>query len=130
MCMVRPIALTASVLAATPALAAFPGLFPEIVVTRAEAKTEWPFTVDKGELSCINMGQGGYVFFNEIQTEREQAAGKLPRMVVVTTDPVALFASFEDRSLYAPFDTLETLITRLGPYEAIGRDLCASQKKN
>lgn len=125
------LALTASMLAAMPA--AFPTTFPEIVISKAEAKTEWPFAIDQGELSCVSLGQGAFVFFAEILSPEEQGtlgAMKLPRMVVVTTNPMALFASFENRALYAPFDSLETLIKRLAPYETIGRELCARQKKN
>ena len=57
---------------------------------------------------------------------------KLPRSVVVTTNPLAFLATVEDRELYAPYDTLETLIRRLAPFEAMGRKLCAEdaqQKK-
>lgn len=126
----RPLALGASMLAAVPALAAMPSLFPEIEITRQDAKTDWPFSVDRGELSCVSWGEGAFIFFSEILNEREQADGKLPRMVVVTANPMAVFASFEDRALYAPFDTLETLIRRLAPYETMGRELCARQKKN
>lgn len=124
-----PLALGVSVLA-TPALAAMPSFFPEVEISKQEAKTEWPFSVGRGELSCVSFGEGAFVFFSEILNEREESDGKLSRMVVVTANPLALFASFEDRALYAPFDSLETLITRLAPYETMGRALCAQQKKN
>ena len=48
----------------------------------------------------------------------------LPRMVVVSANPLALLASFEDRALYLPFDTLETLVGRLAPFEEMGLALC------
>lgn len=128
--------LAGSMTLATSMLAAMPvaaSTFPEIVITRSEAQTEWPFSVDQGELSCVNYGQGAFVFFSEILPDDvDNAPGpmKLPRMVVVSANPMALFASIEDRALYAPFDTLEALIKRLAPYETMGRELCAQQKKN
>ena len=48
----------------------------------------------------------------------------LPRSVVVSTNPIALFASYEDRALYAPYATLEELLRRLAPFEAMGQKLC------
>jgi hypothetical protein len=101
--------------------------FPEIVIRKGETGHEWPFSIDEGELTCLAYQGQRYVFFAEILTDDEMGtfgAMTLPRSVVVSTNPVALFASFEDRALYAPWDSLETLVTRLAPYELMGRALC------
>lgn len=101
--------------------------FPEIVIRKGETGYDWPFSIDEGELACIELQGQRYVFFAEILTEEEMGtfgAMKLPRSVVVSTNPIALFAGFEDRALYAPWDSLETLVRRLAPYERMGRDLC------
>jgi hypothetical protein len=101
--------------------------FPEIVIRKGETGHEWPFSIDEGELTCLAYQGHRYVLFAEILTDGETGtfgAMTLPRSVVVSTNPVALFASFEDRALYAPWDSLETLVTRLAPYERMGRALC------
>ena len=111
-----------------PARAEMPSFFPEIEIDRASAKTEWPFTIDRGDLSCIELGKQRFVFFSE-----KPASGDIDdivkrRTVVVSTNPMTWFASFEDRALYAPFKDLETLIKRLAPYEAMGTQLCEDAK--
>ena len=101
--------------------------FPELTVARGDHALEWPFAIERGTLTCIVYGRQKYVFFSEILTPEEQGSFgnmKLPRMVVVTANPMAYLASFEDRALYAAFHDLETLIRRLAPYEKIGWDLC------
>jgi hypothetical protein len=101
--------------------------FPEIVIRQGETGHDWPFSIDEGELTCLEYQGQRYVFFAEILAENEMGtfgAMKLPRSVVVSSNPLALFASHEDRALYAPWDSLETLVTRLAPYERMGRALC------
>ncbi len=101
--------------------------FPERHISRATSDHEWPFSVDAGTLSCISLGGNEAVFFAEPWREdvpQEFGNMTLPRMVVVSTNPLALLASFEDRALYLPFDTLETLVRRLAPFEKMGLALC------
>lgn len=124
------ILLPALLLAASlPAYAEMPSYFPELRIDKASAKTEWPFAVDAGDLSCIDMGNQKFIFFAEDAVGDSMDAIMKARMVVVTTNPLALFASIEDRSLYLPFSDLETLIKRLAPYETTGRDLCFAAEK-
>jgi hypothetical protein len=101
--------------------------FPEIVIRKGETEHEWPFAIDAGELTCIRYGGQKYVFFSEILTPDEMGEFgdmKLPRMVVVTANPMAYFATVENSDLYLAWDSLETLIRRLAPYERMGWDLC------
>ena len=125
------VALAAPILAADTPRGFLDDMIGETVIRRSEAETEWPFSIDEGELTCIVLnGQRG-VFFAEILTpEQTGEIGNmtLPRSVIVTTNPLALFATVEDRELYAPYDSLETLIRRLGPYERIGLGVCPDAK--
>lgn len=101
--------------------------FPEIVIRKAETEHEWAFSIDEGTLTCIGMNGQRYVFFAEILSDEEMGEFgnmKLPRSVVVTTNPMAFLATIEHRELYSPYDSLETLIRRLAPFETMGRKLC------
>lgn len=101
--------------------------FPEIVIRKGQTLYEWPFSLDEGRLSCIDFGGQRHVFFAEILSEEEAGTFgdmKLPRSVVVTANPFAYFATFDSRELYLPWDSLETLIRRLAPYERMGWELC------
>ena len=111
-----------------PAAANIPSFFPEIEIDRASALAEWPFSVDRGDLSCIDMGSQWFVFFSEKPATDDLAGIVNRRTVVVSTNPLTYFASFEDRALYAPFKDLETLIKRLAPYAAMGTKLCLDAK--
>lgn len=105
--------------------------FPEIVIRKGETGHEWPFAIDEGELTCIAFGNQKHVFFSEILTAEEMGEFgnmKLPRMVVVTANPMAYLATFDNRELYLPWDSLETLIRRLAPYERMGWALCDAAK--
>jgi hypothetical protein len=107
-------------------------LFPTKLIRKSETVYEWPFSIDEGELTCIGMNGQKFVFFAEILSDEEMGefgSMKLPKSVVVTTNPMAFFASFEDRDLYLPWDTLETLIRRLAPYERMGWALCDAADK-
>jgi hypothetical protein len=124
-------ALAASIplaFAGEPAAVAKPAsVFPEIVIRRSESKHEWAFSIDEGTLTCIGMNGERYVFFAEILTDEEMGEFgnmKLPRSVVVTTNPLTFLATVENRELYLPYDSLETLIRRLAPFETMGRKLC------
>ncbi|MGE0500752.1 MAG: hypothetical protein AB7I79_03725 [Rhizobiaceae bacterium] len=125
------LAVVAPLILAEDRPSAFDDIIGEMVISRAEATTEWPFSIDVGELSCITLQGQRQVFFAEILTSEEMGEignMTLPRMVVVTTNPFALFATIEDRELYAPYDSLEALITRLAPYETMGFAICPDEK--
>lgn len=105
--------------------------FPEMEIGRGDTEHEWPFSVERGKLTCIALAGQRTVLFSEPWREdvpQELGNMTLPRSVVVSANPFALFASLEDRALYLPFDSLETLIRRLAPFETIGRGLCAEKE--
>lgn len=104
--------------------------FPEMEIGRGDTEHEWPFSVERGKLTCVAIkGQETVLFSESWRTDVPQEFGNmtLPRSVVVSTNPFALMASLEDRELYLPFDSIETLIKRLAPFEIIGRKLCAQE---
>mgnify|MGYP007011837944 FL=1 len=125
--MLRALVLCAGLLIAggAPALA-----FPEMEIGRDDTDHEWPFSVERGTLVCVSMqGQETVLFSEPWREDVPQELGNmtLPRSVIVSTNPFALFASLEDRALYLPFDSLETLIRRLAPFETLGRRLCRQE---
>ena len=101
--------------------------FPEVGISRDEWATEWPFVVDRGTLVCVALGGNRTVIFSEPWPEdagQETGDMTLPRSVIVSANPFAILAALEDRSLFLPFDSLETLIRRLAPLETFGLGLC------
>jgi hypothetical protein len=110
-----------------PALAQTDSGFPSMELARGDTQHEWAFSVDEGTLTCVDFGGQYNVFFAEPWPARASQPVfpmVLPRSVVVSTNPIALFASYEDRALYAPYATLEELLRRLAPFEAMGQKLC------
>jgi len=104
------------------------GEYPAIEIGRGDTQHEWPFSVERGNLTCVAIGSLKTVIFSEPwRTDVPQEFGNmtLPRSVIVSANPLALPASLEDRTLYASFDSLEVLIKRLAPFEAMGLALCA-----
>jgi len=103
------------------------GALPEMAIHASDSAHEWPFSVETGTLTCVEMsGQKVVIFSEPWREDVPQVYGDmtLPRSVIVSTNPIALLASIEDRALYRPFDSLETLIVRLAPFEEMGRQLC------
>lgn len=112
--------------AGTPSAHAFDG-FPQMEIDRTTIDADWPFAVDRGTLTCVALTTPDIVIFAEPwRDDVPQELGNMtpPRSVIVSANPFAILASFEDRALYLPFDTLETLVLRLAPYERIGLKLC------
>ena len=98
-----------------------------MAIHASDSAHEWPFSVETGTLTCVEMsGQKVVIFSEPWREDVPQVYGDmtLPRSVIVSTNPIALLASIEDRALYRPFDSLETLIVRLAPFEEMGRQLC------
>lgn len=127
------LALSVGAVAAEPSRASEPRLassFPEQEIARGESEYEWPFSLERGKLSCFESNGQRYVFFSEILTPEEMGefgSMKLPRMVVVSANPLAYLATLDNRELYLPWDKLETLIKRLAPYERMGWKLCEAE---
>jgi len=111
-----------------PVFAEIPSFIPEVEIARATVEHEWPFTVERGDLACLEISNQRFVFFSEKPKSEELADIVERRTVIVSTNPLSLFVSYEDRALYAPFKDMETLIKRLAPYEAMGTKLCDDAK--
>lgn len=119
--------LTVPVAAVLAGAGASASAFPEMEIARGDVEHEWPFSVDAGTLTCVEIGTQRTVLFSEPwRTDVPQEIGNMtpPRSVIVSANPIAILASLEDKDLYLPFDGLETLIVRLAPFEAIGSKLC------
>jgi len=102
--------------------------YPKVEISKAGAAHDWPFSVDSGTLTCVaHAGQQVVIFSEPWRTDVPQELGNmtLPRSVIVSTNPLALLASLEDRELYLPWESLEQLIKLLAPWETMGRQLCA-----
>ena len=101
-----------------------------IEISRYGVAHEWPFSVDRGELSCFIFGGQRIVLFTEPDTNDPDWFVKgipydSPRSVIVSTNPLEIFASLEDADLFLPFDSdFAVLIARLAPYAAMGQELC------
>lgn len=134
--------LTAAVIAAQPlpvvaaqpvAASPQPDCFAEMMCTIPLAKGdhphEWPFSIAEGELSCVAVGPDRAVFFAEVPEDKGTIGNITPaRQVVVTSNPIALLATLDNRALYAPYgDNLETLLKRLAPYLDIGLTICPAK---
>jgi len=127
-----PSALVVAGLLAAPVASAQDAASPvaiseELPIDRAGSRHEWPFSVDRGSLTCVTMDGQRVVIFSEPWPDvpiEQLDVMKPPRSVIVSVNVMLLLASIEDRSLYLPFDSLETLIRRLAPFETMGRALC------
>lgn len=90
-------------------------------IERADNEREWPFTVDKGYLSCVYVTGKPTVYF----TFREDADDGAAGTVVVSTDPLQLaFVNIGRQGLFAPTSGLAELIQKVAPFESLGRRLC------
>lgn len=104
-----------------------------VAVSRSQWGERWPFSIDTGEMTCVEYAGSRTVFFSEVMARPDFSSDtpfKLPRSVIVTTNPWALLATVENRELYLPFDSLETLIRRLAPFEAFGTKLCDQPRQS
>lgn len=106
--------------------------FPSMKIARSGVEHEWAFSVDEGSLTCVDFGGELHVLFTEPKPADASVVLlglPLPRSVAVSTNPLALMSSLEDRALYRPFDSLEQLILRLAPFEVMGKRLCLDRRK-
>ena len=90
-------------------------------IERTDNEREWPFTVDKGYLSCVYVRGKPTVYFTITEDVDEGAAGT----VVVSTDPIELvFVNIGRQGVFAPTSGLAELIKKVAPFENLGRRLC------
>lgn len=101
-----------------------------IEISKDTTAHEWPFSVERGELSCFIFAQTRLVFFREPDVNDpdwfiKNIPYQTPRSVIVSTNPLEIFASLEDADLFLPFDSdFAVLIRRLAPFVAMGQALC------
>lgn len=92
-------------------------------ISRAAHEDDWPFSVSSGYLGCVWSAGHKTVSFVEKSSADDAAAD--PRVVIVTTDPFQLtLLNMANRDLFAPADSVETLIKRVAPFETLGEKLC------
>ncbi|MBX3530044.1 MAG: hypothetical protein KF849_05530 [Rhizobiaceae bacterium] len=121
--------IAAPLLAIPTALAAMP-FEKSIEISKDAVAHEWPFSVDRGDLSCFIFAQTRLVFFREPDTNDpdwfiKDIPYRTPRSVIVSTNPLEIFASLEDADLFLPFDSdFAVLIKRLAPFVVMGQALC------
>jgi hypothetical protein len=102
----------------------------DVWITRAGSAHEWPFSVDEGELKCVIFAGQRIVLFTEPDLNDpdwfiKDIPYQMPRSVIVSTNPLEIFASLEDADLFLPFDSdFAVLIRRLAPFAAMGQALC------
>lgn len=93
-------------------------------ISRAAYEDDWPFSVSSGYLGCVWSAGKRTVSFVE-KPEPSDGDVKDPRVVIVTTDPFQLtLLNMANRDLFAPADSVETLIKRVAPFELLGEKLC------
>lgn len=95
-------------------------------ISRGDNEVEWPFSVASGMLACVWSGGRRVVSFIETpdapDDEHDAPSG---RHVIVSANPFELtFLNISSRDLFLPADTVEALIRRVAPFEALGQRLC------
>ncbi|MCX8573017.1 hypothetical protein NDO48_28675 [Aminobacter sp. MET-1] len=95
-------------------------------ISRSDNETEWPFSVASGLLACVWSGGRKVVSFIETTDDPDDEHEAPPgRHVIVSANPFELtFLNISSRDLFLPADTVETLIRRVAPFEALGQRLC------
>lgn len=95
-------------------------------ISRSGNEAEWPFSVASGLLACVWSGGRMVVSFIETPDDPDDEHDAPPgRHVVVSANPFELtFLNISSRDLFLPADTVETLIKRVAPFEALGQRLC------
>jgi hypothetical protein len=120
-------ALAMSILAGEKGLLHFPS--PHEVrfqpIERAGNETDWPFSVDKGHLTCVWSGGAPVVMFFAFDAEAFDAEGGEPRGVLLSANPLELtLGNIATRDLFAPAATVEERLLAVAPFVDMGRKLC------
>jgi len=95
-------------------------------ISRTGNEDEWPFSVPSGILACVWSGGRRVVSFIEQSEDPDDEHDAPPgRHVIVSANPFELtFLNISSRDLFLPADTVEALIKRVAPFEALGQRLC------
>ena len=95
-------------------------------ISRSGNEAEWPFSVASGLLACVWSGGRRVVSFIEQPEDPDDEHDAPPgRHVIVSANPFELtFLNISSRELFLQADTVETLVKRVAPFEALGLRLC------
>jgi len=120
-------ALAMTILAGEKGLLHFPS--PHEVrfqpIERAGNETGWPFSVDKGHLTCVWSGGTPVVMFFAFDAEAVAEQVQEPRGVLLSANPLELtLGNIATRDLFAPAATVEERLTTVAPFIDMGRRLC------
>ncbi len=92
-------------------------------IQRTGNEREWPFAAGSGYLMCVWIFGERVVYFAE--PPQGEDAEEFDRVVVVSTNPFDLMmVNAGKNDAFAPFDQIEQLVLRLGPFVDLGRRLC------
>lgn len=129
---IAPVAL----LAAAPAALA-DSLFPDESdvrqqkISRQAGEKDWPFAANDGTLACVrSFGMKVVIFMPETEEAIEEFSEDeaANNYVMVTTDPIQLWADAGKSELFVPGLKIEDKIRRLAPFVTLGKKLCDQPK--
>lgn len=95
-------------------------------ITKADNETDWPFTVDAGQIACVwSGGQKVAMFLEQRPDTLDDHEDFTPRSVMLSVNPFELTVlNMGHGGLLARADSVEALIKRIGPYVTVARRLC------
>lgn len=90
-------------------------------ISRTDNESDWPFSVPSGKLACLwTTGKPLAIFVEDVPEDEPQG-----RHVILSVDPIELTVlNIGNGTLFAPVDSVEELIRRVGPYVVVGERLC------
>ncbi|MBS9722458.1 hypothetical protein JYU29_17325 [Tianweitania sp. BSSL-BM11] len=91
------------------------------VIQRTGSETQWPFTIERGNLLCAKiLGQPVVYFSEQAEDENDQV-----RVAQVSVNPFDLgFGNLGDGGLVKPDMSMKERIAAMGPLLTVGRRLC------
>ncbi|MEO3384754.1 hypothetical protein [Mesorhizobium sp. CAU 1741] len=96
-------------------------------IQRTDNEREWPFAAGAGYLMCVWILGERVVYFAEPPQDAD--AKEFNRVVVVSTNPLDLMmVNLGKNDVFAPFEGVEQLVLRLGPFVDLGRRLCSQPR--
>lgn len=95
-------------------------------IARAGNEAGWPFSVDKGMLTCVwGGGQKVVMFFEDRPKGLDEDEDFKPRGVIVTTDPMQLtLGNMANRALFRDSADVEERLRLVAPFVSMGQKLC------
>lgn len=96
------------------------------VIERQPGETNWPFTVDRGYLTCVfSLGKRIVMFGTIPDDSGDDGAEEAPRMLVISNNPIDLiFANLANRDLMRQQGDPAAVVSAFAPLFAAGKRLC------